>query len=142
MSRYVREAVIKYRRSQVAVPSEPLASPENVYEMIVQGDLLPDGPQERMVAIAVDVRNNPLGWTIVGVGGLAACPVEPRTVFCFALLLGASSIFLAHNHPSGDCTPSPEDVEVTRRMKAAGELIGIHLLDHLVIGDGNYRSAA
>ena len=66
--------------------------------------------------------------------------INPREVFMKALLCGAVYIILVHNHPSGDITPSKEDVEVTKRIKEAGNLIGITLLDHIVIGDESYYS--
>ena len=65
---------------------------------------------------------------------------EPRDIFGEALGAGASGIILIHNHPSGDTTPSPADLAVTRRIFEAGELLGIHLLDHIIVAGGNYRS--
>ena len=73
-------------------------------------------------------------------GILTASLVHPREVFCAAIRLNASGLVLVHNHPSGDPEPSPEDHEVTRRLCSVGDLIGIRVLDHVVIGDGTYVS--
>jgi DNA repair protein RadC len=68
--------------------------------------------------------------------------VGPREVFREAIREGASAIIVAHNHPSGDPTPSPEDVEVTRRLRAVGEMLDIPLLDHVICGDERWTSLA
>lgn len=81
-----------------------------------------------------------LGWHVVSRGTLNATAVSPREVFIPALLANAYGLILAHNHPSGDPTPSPEDVELTRRMVSAASLIGLTVADHLVICEGSYYS--
>ena len=76
----------------------------------------------------------------MSVGSLSASIVHPREVFKFAILANAASIVLAHNHPSGDTTPSSEDVELPRRLRDAGELLGIAVLDHVVVTEWTYLS--
>jgi DNA repair protein RadC len=76
----------------------------------------------------------------VAVGGLNSSGVEPREVFKSAVRQSAAAVILVHNHPSGDPTPSREDVALTRRLLQAGELLGIEILDHLIIGDNKYVS--
>ena len=71
----------------------------------------------------------------VSVGSLNQSIVHPREVFKTALLSSAAAIIILHNHPSGDPSPSREDIEITRRLKDAGDIIGVRLLDHIVIGD-------
>jgi DNA repair protein RadC len=78
--------------------------------------------------------------TVVAVGGLNHTSVEPRDVFREAALGGAAAIMLFHNHPSGDPTPSPDDVELTKRLAAAGMVMGIAVLDHIVLGEVRYCS--
>ncbi|MNP75255.1 hypothetical protein D3C76_1722840 [compost metagenome] len=73
-------------------------------------------------------------------GSLNATVVHPREVFRSAIQRSSASILCAHNHPSGDPTPSHEDIELTQRLMEAGEIIGIDVLDHLVIGDGTFLS--
>jgi DNA repair protein RadC len=74
------------------------------------------------------------------IGSLSSAIVHPREVYKAAVLANASSIVLGHNHPSGDPTPSPEDIEVTKRLSNAGDLMGIDVLDHVIIGDGRFYS--
>jgi DNA repair protein RadC len=79
-------------------------------------------------------------WHEVSRGDLDSATVHPREVFKPALLVNAAAIIASHNHPSGDATPSPDDLALTGRLAAAGTLLGIELLDHLVIGAGTYVS--
>lgn len=76
----------------------------------------------------------------VSIGNLDSAPVHPREVFGPAIKRSAAAVIVAHNHPSGDPSPSTEDFEVTKRLKKAGELLGIRLLDHVIVGDGKYTS--
>jgi DNA repair protein RadC len=93
-----------------------------------------DSPTEALGVIACDVHNRPIGYYIASEGTPNASLVDPRNVFASALQLMATTIILCHNHPSGDCNPSREDFAVTERMKKAGELLNIQLLDHIIIG--------
>jgi DNA repair protein RadC len=99
-------------------------------------------PREMMVAVYVDARNKPLAVYQVSIGTAEATLISPREVFCPAVALAASAVLIAHNHPSGNPTPSAEDRAVTDRIRAAGELLGIPLLDHIVIGTARYYSFA
>lgn len=99
------------------------------------GGILADRPQEHMVAVYLDTRNRLIGWTIAHVGTINRAAAEPRTILQVALSLNAAGYILAHNHPSGDPAPSAEDLAFTRRMAEAGELIGIRLVDHLILGE-------
>ena len=94
-------------------------------------------PQEIMAAIAVDTRNQAIGWTECYRGTLSRAAVEPRLLLQFALGLNAAGIIIAHTHPSGDPTPSAEDIAFTRRLAEAGELVGVRLVDHLIIGSSD-----
>lgn len=89
--------------------------------------------QERFLALYLDARHVPLGWTEVSRGTVSASLVHPRELFLPAVQLVASAVILCHNHPSGDCTPSTDDVALTRRLKEAGMLLGFEVLDHLVV---------
>lgn len=97
---------------------------------------LGDPPEEHFVLMVLDSRRRVIGINEVSVGTLSASLVHPREVFRAAILLNGAAIIVAHNHPSGDCSPSAEDREVTRRIQRAGELLGIPLADHIVIGEG------
>ena len=98
--------------------------------------------REQFLAIILDGRNQVIGFNLVSVGTLTSALVHPREVFKAAILANAAAIVLVHNHPSGDPEPSAEDRALTERLKQAGELIGIRVLDHVVIGDGRYTSLA
>jgi DNA repair protein RadC len=97
---------------------------------------LSDLSQEEFHVIAADNRNNMIDSYMVSRGSLNGSMVHPRDVFKFAIEMNANAIILVHNHPSGDTNPSPEDVEITKRLFSCGELLGIKVLDHLIIGDG------
>lgn len=84
--------------------------------------------------MALDGKHRVLGLHEVSVGTLSSSLVHPREIFRFAIQAGAAAIVVAHNHPSGDPEPSPEDIAVTQRIEQAGKLLGIPLLDHVVVG--------
>ena len=97
---------------------------------------------EVFVVVFLDARNHPIGFHEVSRGTLTESLVHPREVFRAAIAIGAARIAVAHNHPSGDPTPSREDIELTKRLRDAGELLGIKVLDHIIIGDGHHVSLA
>lgn len=96
--------------------------------------------REHVLLVCLDVKNRPINVNTVAIGGLSGAGLRVADIYKAALLSNASSIMLAHNHPSGDPTPSRDDVEITRRIREAGELLGIKLLDHIVIGNNIYCS--
>ncbi|RDV82925.1 RadC family protein [Ammonifex thiophilus] len=96
--------------------------------------------QEEFRVILLDTKNQLLGIETVAVGGLNIAGVLPREVFRAAVRRSACALILAHNHPSGDPTPSGEDLALTRRLVQAGDLLGVEVLDHLIIGDNCYVS--
>jgi len=103
---------------------------------------LRDDPRERFAAVYLDTRHRPIAVHDAHVGTCDSSPVHPREIFGPAVALAATAIVVAHNHPSGDPTPSANDRAVTERLRQAGELLGIAVLDHLVIGDVRYFSFA
>ena len=96
--------------------------------------------QELVICMMSDVKGHFLGDKILTRGTATGSLVTPREIFMEALRRHAVSLILIHNHPSGDPTPSPDDLQITARIYQAGELLGIHLLDHIVIGDQRYCS--
>lgn len=92
--------------------------------------------RETFGAMLLDARHRMAAWHTVSVGILTASLVHPREVFGMAIREGAAGIVLCHNHPSGDPEPSPEDLEITRRLCAVGELVGIRVFDHIVVAAG------
>lgn len=99
-------------------------------------------PRERVMALMLDRRQRLLCEVSVSEGWQEGCPVDPREVFRPALAERACGVILVHNHPSGDPTPSQADRELTRRLRDAGALIGIRLLDHVVVAQGGHASLA
>lgn len=95
--------------------------------------LIGDSAQEVFLAFSLDIKNRVIGYTEVGRGGVDGCAVDLRQIFRMALILGASNIVVAHNHPSGDPTPSSEDKILTKRVAEAAKLLGLPLLDHVIV---------
>lgn len=102
--------------------------------------LVADHRVEVFLAVLLDVRNRRMGEVRVSTGILNGSLIHPREVFAPALAERAAAVLLVHNHPSGDPAPSQEDREVTKRLRAAGGIVGIAVLDHVIIGDGSYHS--
>ena len=96
--------------------------------------------REEFVVLLLDAKNKLLGFHVVSVGSLTSSVVHPREVYKVAILGNAAAIILLHNHPSGDPTPSAEDLHITNRLRQVGDVLGIRVLDHVVIGDGRYVS--
>ncbi|SNB45488.1 DNA repair protein RadC [Geobacter sp. DSM 9736] len=113
-------------------------SARQVFEMFMN---LRHEAKEHFIALHLDGKNRIACLDRVSIGSLNQCVVHPREVFKTACLSNAAAILLIHNHPSGDPTPSREDMEITRRLTEAGELLGIKVLDHIIIGD-SYTSFA
>jgi DNA repair protein RadC len=99
-----------------------------------------DRRKEYFMALLLDGKNRIIKRAQISEGSLNQSIVHPREVFNVAVRESAAAMILLHNHPTGDPTPSPEDLEVTRRLCEAGELMGIKVLDHIIIGDGSFYS--
>lgn len=96
--------------------------------------------KEHFVCLFLNTKNHVIGQETLSMGSLNASIVHPREVFRAAIKCSSASIICAHNHPSGDPTPSPEDISLTSRLLKAGEIVGIEVLDHLIIGDNGFVS--
>lgn len=96
--------------------------------------------REEVWVLLLDVKRRVLGTHLVAVGHLTGAPVHPRELFKEAVRRSAAAVIVVHNHPSGDPTPSPEDWALTQRLRQAGEILGIELLDHVIVGDKSYVS--
>lgn len=118
--------------------AETIRSPQNVAELLMEQ--LRYLQQEHFVCLFLNTKNHIIAQETLSIGSLNASIVHPREVFRAAIKCSSASIVCAHNHPSGDPTPSPEDIQLTRRLCEAGEIVGIDVLDHIVIGDGKFVS--
>lgn len=101
---------------------------------------LADEKKEYFMAINLNSKLQIESKSVVSIGSLDSAPVHPREVFAPAVRRGAAAVVVAHNHPSGDPSPSPQDIEVTKRLIEASGIIGIKLLDHVIVGNGSFIS--
>lgn len=115
-----------------------ITSPEIAFEHIYP--MVRDERVEHFIVLLLDTKNHLLKTVKVSKGSINANVVHPREVFRPAILEGADSIIVAHNHPSGDTGPSKNDIVLTQKLMETGILCGIELYDHLIIGDGSYIS--
>jgi DNA repair protein RadC len=96
--------------------------------------------KEKFLCALLDIKNRVFKEVPISDGTLSSSPVHPREVFKYAIKESAASVLFVHNHPSGDPTPSADDIDVTKRLIETGKIIGIHVLDHVVVSDGTYIS--
>lgn len=128
------------RRIASAKPIEKihLSCPQDVANFLMPR--LRYAAKEQFVVILLNSKNKVIGTEVVSEGSLSSSVVHPREVYAPAMLHHAAAIMVAHNHPSGDPKPSFEDEEVTRMLSRSGKVLGIPMIDHVIIGDGNYYS--
>jgi DNA repair protein RadC len=112
--------------------------PEDIVSLFM--DEMRHETQEVFRILLLNIRNEMIGRETVSVGNISSSIVDPRDVFKPAIRRGAAGIVLVHNHPSGNPEPSEQDVDVTEHICKAGEILGIRVMDHLIIGDGNFVS--
>lgn len=133
-TRLVREGLFPFpTRDQVHSPADVAAVLQAYYA---------DRDREEFIVCLLDSANTLIGLVCISVGGLTASIVEPRQVFKAAVLANAAAVILAHQHPSGNPEPSPEDLRITRQLLEAGRLMGVPVHDHLIITDHGYTSLA
>ncbi len=117
---------------------KPVKSPQDVANLLMED--MRYLKKEHMKLVLLNVKCNLISVEEISIGSLNASIVHPREVFNPAIKKSSASIIMVHNHPSGDPTPSSEDIAITARISEAGKLIGIELVDHIIIGDGKYTS--
>lgn len=120
------------------VENKQISSPDDVFRIV--NKYLDGADREHLVLLTLDTKNKITSINTVSIGSINTSIVHPREVFKTAILSNASSVILTHNHPSGDVTPSKEDIDITNRIKECGRILGIELLDHVIIGDDKYSS--
>ena len=129
----LREEVLDYEPIQH--PAEANAAIRKIAQRLLDGL-----DREAALVLALDARNRPIGGQVVSIGPLSASLVHPREVFKFAILANAASLLFAHNHPSGCVEPSSDDIEMSRRLVKAGQIIGIDVIDSLITGSDTFYS--
>jgi DNA repair protein RadC len=115
--------------------ADPINSAIDVYNYL---DEFKNQDREHFIIIGLDSKNKPIYREICSIGILNSSLIHPREVFKKAIMMSCNSIILAHNHPSGDIEPSPEDLTITEKLKECGELLSIKVLDHVIIGNSFY----
>ena len=115
-----------------------ISSPEDAEKAF--REYIGDSDREVFVVMTLNNRNSITSLTTAFMGSLNSCVVHPREVFKTAILSNAEGIILCHNHPSGECKPSSEDIAATARMIEAGKILGIQVLDHIILGDEKFTS--
>lgn len=127
-------------KKETVVPVDDLFfnSPENVYKLATKTLNLLEAAEEYVYLITLNNKNKLTGLFEVSHGTVNSSILSPREIYIRALLLGATNIIIFHNHPSGDPEPSKEDIRITKRLKAAGELLGVELIDHIIVGNYYY----
>jgi len=116
----------------------PILQQTDVYEL-VKNELI-NSDREVFLSVMLTSRNHLIGVETVSIGSVNSTILSPGEVFKGALLANAVSIILCHNHPSGDLSPSEEDIKITKRLIEVGELLGVKVLDHLIVSDQGYRT--
>jgi DNA repair protein RadC len=113
--------------------AQPLSRPGEAVVFIEK--ILEGADREHLGAIYLDLRSRLIGYEVAYIGTIQRASVEPRGILVPALLCNAVSLLIFHNHVSGDTSPSAEDIAFTRKMARAGELLGIRVIDHLIVGE-------
>ena len=124
---------LKVKQIWQDVCSEALVGPGDVITYLDSLDDFRNSDREVFVVLHLDTRNRVIAHEITSIGSQSASLVHPREVFKAAILKGADGIVLAHNHPSGDPAPSKEDISLTHRLRDAGHLVGIDVMDHVIV---------
>ena len=124
----IKEYSILYSKRRISSPLDAVN---------IAREFLETCDREQLIVICLNTKSEPTAIHIVSVGSLNSSIVHPREVFKPAILSNSASIIISHNHPSGCPNPSSEDINITKRRKESGKILGIELLDHIIIGDNN-----
>ncbi len=131
---------IRTKRHRYDLEDYPITNPLICYKILQYLLDLKSEPVEKFGIISLNSRNKIIGIHISGTGSLDQLYIEPREVFMAALMNNAKSIIAFHNHPSGEPEPTQDDIYITRKLRDAGKLMGIELLDHVITGERSYCS--
>lgn len=131
--RMIKESSFPYENIQITCPADSV----DFFQKTLRMNEL---PMEQVWALYLDTKHKIIGCEMVSKGGLSGASLFPRDLLRSAILMNASAIIMAHNHPSGDPKPSPDDISTTKNLMKGCDLVGIDLLDHIVIGDVGYTS--
>ena len=130
--------IMMVRDSSLKVETKRVSTPGQASEILRA--YIGDTDREQVVTMILDTKNIIIAINTVSIGSLNASIIHPREIFKPAILANAASIIIGHNHPSGDPKPSQQDLEITRRLVDAGNIIGVAVRDHIIIGEGIWFS--
>lgn len=139
----VTEVELVYRNKVPPKDRPQIQHSSHAYEMLMMAwDMNKIELLEQFKIVLLDRRNACIGISDISTGGITGCIVDARIVFSTALKARASSIILSHNHPSGNLTPSNEDINITKKLVEAGKLLDIHVIEHMIVTPHSYYSFA
>ena len=130
--------VVLERKGSQLFSGRRVRSPEDAANII--RDFIGDSDREKFVVLGLSTKNEPQVLQVVHTGSINASIVHPREIMKVLITSNCSCCIVGHNHPSDDVTPSQEDIDVTNRLVSAGEIIGIDVLDHVILGSNKYLS--
>lgn len=133
---FLREVRVNYVSSEKRY--KKVSGPADIADLV--RSVLIDNSREQFAAIYFDASHSVISYSIISVGNANQTLVHPREVYQRAVLVGATAIAVAHNHPSGNLEPSSEDIKITVRLRDAGQLLGITVLDHVIVSDFSFKS--
>lgn len=131
----VKEGAIHYLSEE---GKRKMSSPKDAYDLVKE--IFKGYDREVAMLVCLNIKNEPLNISTISVGSINSSIIHPREVLKTAILSNAYSMIIYHNHPSGDISPSKEDIDITKRLKEASEIIGIKIVDHIILGDQSYLS--
>lgn len=132
--------LIKENTHKYNLENKKISNPKDIYNFIKEVYPLYEEAEEILMVIALNTKNEVIGLFEVSRGSISETIVHPREIFKRVLLINATKFIMVHNHPSNDTTPSEHDLNITKRIKSVGELVGVELLEHLIVGDSSYTS--
>lgn len=135
VSAHVREARVVYGPAVRPMPTVIRSSADLVAFLTTE---IGNSAVERFAVVSIDSRGRPLAWGVVAIGTISHCPVSVAEILRFVLLSGGETFIVSHNHPSGDPSPSQDDVALTRRLADAARTCGLRLLDHVIVADPSW----
>lgn len=139
MKRIAYVKVEMVREKSALYETNVITGPDVVFDIAQK--FIGNTDREHLVVLCLDTKHKVTAISTISVGTLNASIAHPREIFKVAILSNSAKIILAHNHPSGDPTPSPEDIALTKRVKEAGTIMGIELVDHVIVTDiGMHKS--
>lgn len=117
-----------------------LMNPDDATDFLREVCRLDKCPSEHFITIGLSAKGSTVGWSTTSIGGLSSTPLDLRHIFQFAMLINCASILVGHNHPSGNPTPSDQDIDASKRIAKIGEMMCIPLVDSIILGDNDHVS--